>query len=80
MDGTTWPRPSGAQTQSGDPAAVADKTPAAVADKTQTAIADKIENETPQAHQETNKLSTAAISADKHRLTPATIAEDILAS
>jgi hypothetical protein len=64
MDGTTWPRPSGVQTHSDAPAAITEKT----------------QNETPQAHQETNKLSTAAISADEHRLTPATIAEDILAS
>ena len=43
------------------------------------AIADKIENETPQAHQETDKLTAAAISADEYRLTPASTG-DILAS
>ena len=42
------------------------------------AIADKIENETPQAHQETDKLTAAAIYADEYRLTPASTG-DILA-
>ena len=67
-----------AQTNSGAQAAVADKTPASVADKTQAAVAEKTQNETTNALQETNKLSTAAISTDEHCLNPSTVAEDTL--